>query len=245
MEYPKELHDLHKDYPLAPENIQIADEMLSDYSRKIKDKYFKNINSRKLVPHLMKREKYVVHMKNLLLYTKLGMKVTKVHRALEFTQTAFLEPYIRFNTEQRKKAKNDFEKDFFKLMNNSVFGKTMENLRKRISIKVITEKDKLHNYISKPSFKGCKIFNEELAIHRIKENLVLNTPCYVGFSILELSKTLMYDFHYNFIKKKFKNTKLLMSDTDSLMYYIEPKSIYKTLLKYEDKFDSSDYPKDS
>ena len=128
LEYPKELHDLHNDYPLAPEKIKVTYDMLSDYSKKIADKY--NISTglvHKLIPTLGNKKNYVLHYRNLQLYISLGLKLTKIHRVLEFNQSPWLKQYIDFNTEKRKNAKNAFEKDFFKLMNNSVFGKTMEN----------------------------------------------------------------------------------------------------------------------
>lgn len=130
---------------------------------------------------------------------------------------------------KRTSAKNDFEKVFFKRMNNSVFGKTMENIRKRVNVKLITDEKKLIKYSSKPTFVSSKIFNEKLvAIHNVQQFLLLNRPAYVGMCILDLSKTLMYDFHYNFIKDKY-NTKaqLLFTDTDSLMYEIETDDVYK------------------
>ncbi|XP_068731100.1 uncharacterized protein [Montipora capricornis] len=133
LEYPKELHDLHNDYPLAPEKVKVNKDMLSNYCQEIADKF--NVSTglvHKLVPTLSNKEKYVLHYRNLQLYTDLGLKITKVHRVLEFNQSAWLKQYIDFNTEKRTNAKNAFEKDFFKLMNNSVFGKTMENIRKRV-----------------------------------------------------------------------------------------------------------------
>ena len=129
LEYPKELHDLHNEYPCAPEKMIITDDMLSDYAKKMKEEH--SISSGKvpkLVTTLYDKEKYVLHYQNLKLYLKLGLKIKKIHRVLEFNQSEWLKEYIDFNTEMRKNAKNSFEKDFFKLMNNSVFGKTMENM---------------------------------------------------------------------------------------------------------------------
>ena len=140
LEYPPELHGLHNDYPLAPEKVTVKPEMLSDYSKGILEGEKMTIGKvQKLIPNLYNKTKYVLHYRNLQLYLKLGMKLTKIHRALEFSQRKWLEPYIAFNTQKRAGAKNSFEKDFFKLMNNSVFGKTMENLRKRCNIKLVTD----------------------------------------------------------------------------------------------------------
>ena len=124
LEYPEELHNLHNDYPLAPEKVKVSEDMLSDYCKRKADQYGISIGLvHKLIPTLGSKEKYVLHYRNLQLYIDLGLKVTKVHRVLEFNQSPWLKQYIDFNTEKRKNAKNAFEKDFFKLMNNSVFGK--------------------------------------------------------------------------------------------------------------------------
>ena len=122
-----------------------------------------------------------------------------------------------FNTQKRTQAKNSFEKDFFKLMNNSVFGKTIGNLRKR-EVKLVTDEKKLMELASRPTFMTGKFFNANLvAVHTIKETLTLNRPAYVGMCMLDLSETLMYYFHYNYIKKKYDDkAKLLFTDTDSL-----------------------------
>ena len=140
LEYPEELHNLHNDYPLAAEKTKVCENMLSEYCKKIANKY--NISTglvHKLIPTLEKKEKYVLHYRNLQLYTTdLGLKLTKVHPALEFDQSPWLKQYIDFNTLKRTDAKNAFEKDFFKLMNNSVFGKTMENIRKRVDVRLET-----------------------------------------------------------------------------------------------------------
>ena len=143
LEYPKELHDLHNDYPLGPEKVKVTEDMLSDYCKKIAEKYGISVGLvSKLIPTLGNKEKYVLHYRNLKLYMNLGLKVTKVHRVLKYDQSPWLKQYIDFNTEKRKNAKNAFEKDFFKLMNNSVFSKTMENIRKRVDVRLVTDKKK-------------------------------------------------------------------------------------------------------
>ena len=248
LEYPKELHDLHNDYPLAAEKIKVTENMLSPFCKKIAEKFGVKIGLvEKLVPTLFNKERYVLHYRNLQLYLSLGLKLTKIHRALEFDQSPWLKTYIDFNTKKRAGAKNSFEKDFFKLMNNSVFGKTMENLRKRQDIKLVTDEKQLLKWSSKPSFINCKIFNEDLvAIHKTKTTLTLNRPAYVGMCILDLSKTLMYDFHYNYIKSKYGDkARLLFTDTDSLTYEIEADDVYQDFWKDKHLFDNSDYPKNS
>ena len=233
LEYLKELHDLHNEYPIAPEMVKVSNDMLSAYCKKIGKKY--NISTglvRKLIPTLRDKKEDVLHYRNLQLYLDLGLKIKKIRRVLKFDKSPWLKQYIDFNTEKRKHAKNTFEKDFFKLMNNSVFGKTMENLRKRVYVSMLV---------------SSKIFNENLmAVHKIKETLTLNRPAYVGMCILDLSKTLMYDFHYNYIKKKYNDrAKLLFTDTDSLTYEIETVDAYKDFWTDKDMFDNSDYPENS
>ena len=197
-----------------------------------------------MVPNFSNKSKYVVHYRNLQLYLSLGMKLTKIQRILRFKQSTWLKKYIDFNTDKIKNAANSLEKDFFKLMNNSVFGKTMDNLRKRINVELINAKDYIR-CASKPSFVLQKIFNRNFAaIHKIKPVLTLNKPIYVGFRILDLSKVLMYEFHYKYIKSKF-DAKLLLTDTDSLVYEIKTEDVHEDFYQGKNLFDFSDYQLDS
>ncbi|KAG1665131.1 hypothetical protein GQR58_019518 [Nymphon striatum] len=228
LEYPNELHDLHNDYPLAPESVTVN-------------------KVAKLIPNLNNKTKYIIHYENLKLYESLGMKIIKVHRGIKFQESPWLKKYIDLNTNLRSKATNDFEKDFFKLMNNSVFGKTMENIRNRVDIQLVNNEKKARKLAAKPNFKHCNIFDENLiAMHMKKTKLVFNKPVYLGLCILDLSKTLMYDFHYNYIKKKYgEKAKLLFTDTDSLAYEIETEDFYKDISNDVSKiFDTSNFPKD-
>ena len=248
LEYPKELHDLHNDFPLAPEKMKVDKNMLSNFNKDLSEKF--NISSgvvHKLIPTLFDKEKYVLHYRNLQLYLSLGLKLKKIHRVLEFNQSPWLKNYIDFNTVKRSNAKNSFEKDFFKLMNNSIYGKTMENIRKRVDVRLVTSQKKLLKMVSKPTYVSNKIFNENLvAVHKIKETLVMNRPSFVGACILDISKTLIYDFHYNYIKHKYGDkAKLLFTDTDSLTYEIETDDAYLDFWMDGEKFDNSDYPPNS
>ena len=245
LEYPRELHNLHNDYPVAPEKAKVSKNTLLEYCKKIAEKYNISIGQvSKLIPTLKGKKEYVLHYQNLQLYLDLGLKIKKVHQVLKFNQSPWLKQYIDFNTEKRKHARNPFEKDFFKLMNNSVFGKTMENLCKRVDVRLATNKKKLLKLTSKPTYVSSKIFNENLvAVHKIKETLTLNRPAYLGMCILDLSKTLMYGFHYNYIKNKYGDrAKLLFTDTDSLTYEIEAGDINQDIWYDKDKFNNSDYP---
>ena len=142
-------------------------------------------------------------------------------------------------------AANDFEKDFFKLMINSVYGKTVENLRKRINVQLVSNVEDFLKYFSKPTYNTHKIFGKDYAaIQEIKPVLILNKRIYVGFTVLDLSKSKMYDFHYNFIKKNF-DAELLFTDTDSLTYEIKSENVYEEFFKWKDLFDFSNYSKDS
>ena len=246
LEYPKELHELHNDYPLAPEKLTVTNDILSNYCKSIADKYDIKVGDvKKLIPNLGNRTKYVVHYRNLQLYLSLEIKLTKSHRVLNFKQSDWMKKYIDFNTRKRMCATNDFEKDFFKLMINSVYGKTVENLRKRVNVRFVNNKKDFLKYTSKPTYVTYKLFNKNFAaIDEVKQVLVLNKPIYVGFTVLDLSKWLMYDFHYNFIKKNF-NAELLFTDTDSLTYKIKSVNVYKDFYQWKDLFDFSNYSKDS
>ena len=187
LEYSAELHALHNDYLLAPEKLAISYDMLSDYCKKIADKHGIKVGDvMKLIPNLGNKTNYVLHYRNLQLYLSLGMKLTKIHRVLKFKQSDWMKKYIDFNTEKRTNANNSFEKDFFKLMINSIYGKTMENLRKRINVKLVNNEKDFLKYTSRPTHITHKIFDKNYAaIHEIKPVLTLNKPIYVGFTVLE------------------------------------------------------------
>ena len=173
----------------------------------------------KLTPNLSDKSKYVVHYRNLKLYTQLGMAVTRIHRVFQFQQTPWLRTYIDFNTKQRSLATTVFGKDFYKLMNNSVFGKTQENLHQRVNVELITNAKLLKKRVARPAFSRGDIITEDLAIIQSRvTTLMLNRPIYVGFCVLELSKLHMYEFHYNHMKVEYRQEgqlKLLFTDTDS------------------------------
>ena len=134
-EYPDEVHELHNDYTLTPEKLEISHNMLSNYCSSIADKYgIKTGGVNKLDPNLGNKSKYVLHYRSLQLYISLGMKLVSFHRLLNLKQSNWLKKYIDFNTSKRKNAANSFEKDFNQLMNNTTFGKTMENLSKRTNV---------------------------------------------------------------------------------------------------------------
>ena len=181
--------------------LKIDQNMLLNYCRRTANEYGIKIGGVNiLVLNLGNTDKYVLHYRNLQLYLSLGMKLTKGHIILQFKQSDWLKKFIDFNTDRRKNAANSFEKDFFKLMNNSTFGKTKETLRKRMNVRLVNNVGNYKKYVSKPSFVSQKIFNNNfVAIHEIKPVLTLDKLIYKGFSILDLSKLSMYEFHYKYI----------------------------------------------
>ena len=180
VEYPKDLFNLHKDIPYLPEKNKLV---------KIK----------KLVCGI-EDKKNVVHIRALKQALNYGLKLKRVHKVIQFNQKVWLKPYIDMNTKLRKEANNEFEEDFFKLMNNAVFGKTMENVRKHRDIKLVTTDEKRNKLVSEPNYHTTKHFSENLlAIEMKKTKVKMNKPVYLGMSILDISKTLMYEFWYDYI----------------------------------------------
>ena len=225
VEYPRRLHDLHSDLPFLPERMKI-------------DK------CKKLVCNLHDKKKYVVHIKSLKQALHYGLKLEKVHRVIEFNQEAWLKPYIDMNTELRKVASNDFEKDFYKLMNNAVFGKTMENVRKHRYIKLVTKNKKRSKLVSEPNYHTMNYISKDLSIIEMNKTRVkMNKPIYLGLSILDISKILMYEFWYDYMKPKYGNdVKLCYMDTDSFVMNIKAEDFYKDIANdVEKRFDTSNY----
>ena len=199
---------------------------------------------KKLVCNLLNKKKYVVHINSLKQGLNHGLKLKKIHRVIEFNQKAWLKPYIDMNTELRKVADNDFEKDFYKLMNNTVFGKTMENIRKHRDIKLVTTDKKRSKLVSEPNYHTTNLISKDLSIIEMKKTRVkMNKPIYLGLSILEISKILMYEFWYNYMKPKYdNNVKLCYMDADSFIMNIKTNDFYKDIANdVENRFDTSNY----
>ena len=225
VKYPRKLHDLHSDLPFLPKRM-------------------KTDKCKKLVCNLRNKKKYVVHVRSLKQALNYGLKLKKVHRIIKFNQESCLKPYIDMNTELRKIAKNDFEKDFFKLMNNAVFGKTMENVRKHRDIKSVITDKKRRKLVSEPNYHTMNYISEDLSIMEMKITKVkMNKPIYLGLSILEISKLLMYEFSYDYMKPKYgDNVKLCYMDTDSFITNIKTEDFFKDIANdVEKRFDTSNY----
>ena len=227
LEYPDELHDWHNDYPMAAERLQLPGELP------------------KLIPNLRNKTKYVCHYRLLQFYLRHGLRLTAVHRIISFEQSRFMEPYIMKNTDLRTKATGASEKDFFKLMNNSCFGKTMENPHKRKDVRLVTKENQAIALSSKPQYQDFKRFNDYLYGIMMKQTKVkLDKPVFIGFSVLELSKLLMLEFLYDYFKPKYPESRVLYTDTDSFVMSVPTADFYKDM-EGEGWYDTSDYPKDS
>ena len=210
--YPKELFNFHKDLPFLPKRKKVE-------------------KVEKLICSIEDKEKYVIHIRALKQALNHGLVLKKVHRIVQFKQKAWLKPYIDMNTELRKKAQNEFEKNFFKLMNNSVFGKTMENVRNHRDIKLITTDKRRKRLVSELNYHFHKNFSELLmAIEMKKTRVKMVNPLYLRMSILDINKTLMYEFWYDYIGPKYGDkAKLCCRDTDSFIINIKTKCFFQDI----------------
>ena len=223
------LHDYHNDLPFMCSKMKIN-------------------GVEKLVPNLYYKSKYIVHIKALKQAIDHGLVLERIDRAIELKQSAWMREYIDFNTKLRTAAKNNFEKDFYKLMNNAVFGKTMENIRKYRNIKLVNDKEKYLRNIMPPNFKSGTLLVPGLMVCEMgKMKVVMNKPVYLGQAILGLRKTRMYEFHYDYMKHKHPDDELTLCymDTDSLIYSIKTEDFYKDIADdVETRFDTSGYVPD-
>lgn len=247
LDYPANIHWRDNDLPLCPEKIAVPEVNLSQYQHDVLHKenikYSEKI--KKLIPHLGKRTEYVLHYRNLQFYLKMGMKLIKVHRCVQYTQEAWMREYVLFNANMRKHAANTFEKNLFKFFVNAVFGKSIEQVRSRRRIVIVNTKEEVLKYLKSPFLKTFDILKENLAIFELYNgHVVLDKPVYVGVTILDLSKLFLYEFHYKFKEYFNENVKLLFSDTDSLAYSCKTKNIFLDFWHFRDMMDFSDYPKD-
>ena len=202
---------------------------------------------KKFVCNLLNKKKYVVHIKSLKQALNHGLKLKKIHRIMEFNKDAWLKPYIDMNTELRNVAKDEFEKDLFKLMNNSVFGKTIENITKHRDIKLVATDEKRNKLVSEPNYHTINYISEDLSIIEINKTIVkTNKPIYLGLSILEISKILMYEFWYDYMKPKYNdNVKLCYMDTGSFVMNIKTEDFYEDIANdVEKRFGTSNYEVD-
>jgi len=250
MQYPNELHDRHSDLLLAPEYLKVTPDMMSDGKTDL------SFRGGVLVPNLYDKRKYVLYIKNLHLYTQLGMKVQKLHRVLAFDQKAYLAPFILFNVEKRQHVRSDFEKYIYKLLSNALYVKTIEQLRSRTNnVKLISDPNEARQFIRKPTCRSFRIIDDDLVMVSLgMQKIQMNKPIFVGMVILEIAKAVVYDLHYNYILNKFSSSekaaavKVLFTDTDSLTYSIETDDIYEDIKSdtaATDYFDNGEYVSES
>ena len=250
LEYPTELQDRTEQLPFAPEKCTISHRYFTEWMQEqwkqlSGEKIFRGC-SKLLLTHWNKVN-YVVHGELLQFFLQKGMKLTRVHRCLQFHQSAFFEPYITFNSIQRQKAKSSFEKDYYKLRNNSLFGKTMENVRRRMKFRLSTSEESFLAYTSRPEFLDCTIFNENLTgIHLAKEQVVLNKPIFIGQAVLDISKLIMYRLFYDqlmyYAAKMGGTVEVVGGDTDSLFLQTTNLPMLLPQLCRDKLLDTSNYP---
>lgn len=238
LDYPRKLHKDHNDLPFC------AEKCISPGAK-----------TEKLVPNLYDKYNYVIHYVHLKTCLKHGLVLRKIHRVIKFIQAPYLKIYIDLNTQLRQQASSTFEQDFFKLLNNSIFGKTLENTENRVNVKLVNEWNDCKNITKKkstattliagPNFHSASVFTDNLvAIQLTPNRVVLDKPIYIGFTVLELSKSHMYDLHYSLFRRVYGDRlKMCYTDTDSFIYHIETTDFYKDLLQsFISFFDTSNYP---
>ena len=249
IDYPESCMELHRDLPLAPEHLILTYEHLSPYAKDLCDKL--NLRGvypcRKLIPNFYPKRNYITHYLNLKFYVEQGLIIRKIHRIMSFTQKPFLRDYIEFNNAKRRESNNAFEKSFFKKLNNSFFGKTMENPRKKLKIKAAFEEKTCQKLLRSPELEYFEIINPNFSIYKMrKTNLILDKPIFIGFAVLELSKLHMYRLYYDNFKRFYKDKCTLMYiDTDSLYLNIESQNLYSDLKNHFcNVLDLSNFPED-
>ena len=242
LKYPYNIKVKTKNFPFCPENKKIDSDKYNDYMNKIKPKNY--TKSKKLICDWTDKKKCLIHYRMLKLYVRYGMIVQKVHEIISFKQSKWLESYITFNTQKRNKAKNEFEKDFFKLLVNAAFGKSLENVRNRLELELIKNDNikKNINQQSKLTFNGIQKSYENYDSYAFKQNqVVMDKAIYVGFATLELSKLHMYETYYDTLQQYFGQEKLQLHyiDTDGMILSMKTENIIKDLKNLEDIFDFS------
>ena len=257
LEYPEHLHDSHNDYPLAPELCTISPDMLSPYNKKYNEAHHRRaIPQRKLVAHLGPRKNYVVLAKACALYQELGMRVTKVHQVITYTQVPYMRSWVELNTRLRQQAVrqgHDFLAGLYKLANNSVYGKLMEDVTKHRDAKFVRTRLDLQRKINNPLYQNCMIIKEmdangENGLVKVmlsKGVIEYNKPLFAGGAVLDESKVVMYDAYYNGLKQMFPNVRLGGTDTDSFMVDIEvdtKQELYDGFLSKRHMMDLSNFP---
>lgn len=240
LEYPDHLHDLHNDFPFCPENaVPPTNSQNQSYTP-----------VSKLLLRLSNKEKYVIHYRMLKTALRHGLILKRIHMVLKFNQAPWLKPYIELNTNERAKATSEFSKHLYKQMNNTIYGKSMENIRKRVELFLKNRWDGrygIRKLIAMPNFKRRVIFNENLvAIEMKRTSIVMDKPISLGMAILDISKVVMYEYYYDFLKPKYgNNIKLTYTDTDSFILDVKTDDFYNDMKENLSRYDTSDYAIDN
>jgi len=244
LSYPPELHDLHNDLPLAPERIVPKQEWLSAENVKLQQMYnLPRPKEPKLLAHFHNRVKYKVHWYALKLYLELGMKVIKVHRAITYEHSSWLAPWVVGNAKKRAEAISEIMMKLFKDLNNILYGKTVQKCRELLDVRLKNSWSQCRRLVAKPTYKSHTIFDENLvAVHMFNQEVVLNKPIYVGASVLDYAKAHMFSWWYICFKRVFPHARLVLTDTDSLLVYVEDEHFYEKLKPIIGEFDFSNYP---
>jgi len=244
LRYPAHLHDAHNAYPLAPEHLRIDEEMLSDTLRWMMDEIgVVHKPCTKLVSNLCDKSNYVAHYRCLQFYLKHGLELTKIHRVVSFAQRPFMQPFIKYCNEGRKNAESDFESGLYKLLANAFYGKTVENIRKRTNVRLISDPDKFVRAVGKANYKRSAIINPDLVmLESARTKIVMSKPIAVGCAILEIAKLIMYEFYYDCLLPKFgEKLSLCFTDTDSFICHIETPDLQADLQSLSDWLDTSNF----
>ena len=253
--YPDAIKEATQDFPLAPMSDKVTEAMFTPfmkaYYERLKDQHQPSFKpGYKLLLTQYDRQNYVAHFAILKFYLSMGLQITKIHSIIQFTQKPFLKSYIDYNTQKRMQARNAFEKDYYKLKNNALFGKTMEDVRKRMDYKLITDADQTDKLFHSPRFYSHDIITPDLTGFKMfKSKVTLCKPVYIGQAVLDHSKLEMYKLFYQTLKPcpMFKQVELVGGDTDSFQLTItvdKSHTLTNIFSQLQSKFDSSNYPTD-
>ena len=226
IEYPKTRRMLHSDLLFLPEKMKIN-------------------KCPKFVCNVTDKENYSIHIVKLKQALNHDLKLMRVHSVISFRQEAWLKPYIDLNTELRKKAKNEFEKDFYKLKINSIYGKTVQNDRQHRDIKLVTAEYTRNKLASEPNYHSAKCISKHLLVMEMKTEVKMNKPIYLGQAVSDLSKALMFEFCYDYLKPMYGDKiRLCYTHTDSFIMHIKTDDFYKDISADVNKwFDTSNFNK--
>ena len=246
LDYPQELCVAHNELPLAPEMMKITIDQLSPYSRRLAEDCGFKIKDppKRLIAGVGNKRRYVVDYRCLKLYLRLGLKLVQIHRAIRFKQSFWLKEYVDLNIDICKHASNEFDKTIFQFMNTALFEGTFEDARKHIDARLVNDSTQLAELTARNQFVKAEVITRDLvSVHSKHKKMKLTSPVYLGFAVMELSKALIYKFHYDVIKARYNDRSILCyTDRDSLIYLVETDDIYKDMRQSSENYDTSNFP---